>query len=65
VIILLAVWNAITLPFSFAYPAIIESNRNFAISEHIIDSLFGLDVIINFRTGYRDSQTDELIMDER
>ena len=42
-----------------------ENNTGFTVSEAIIDCLFGLDILINFRTGYRDSSTDELIMGER
>lgn len=64
-IILLAIWNALTLPFEFAYPQLFEDNTTFNYFDHLIDVLFGIDVIINFRSAYRDSKTDELIMDPK
>lgn len=64
-IIFLAVWNALTMPFAFAYPLLFSTNTDFTISDHIIDSLFGLDIVMNFRTGFRDSKTDELILNPK
>ena len=59
IIILFAVWNAFTVPYEAAYGAI--SNIFFEVCDRIIDVFFFIDIVVNFRTIYRDSKTDEWV----
>jgi hypothetical protein len=64
-IIMFSIWNALTLPYSLAFPDIFTNNVGFNVSGRIIDVLFAFDVIMNFRTGYVDAKTDELILNSK
>ena len=59
VIIILSVYNSLLIPYQFAYSA--GSNLFLDILDRIIDSLFMIDIIINFRTVFKDKKTDELV----
>ena len=48
---LIATWNALTLPVELAYePEILKSSFNAALN-HIIDFFFLVDIIVVFRTS--------------
>lgn len=51
------------MPVEFAFPWLFDNNTRFSVSDHIIDCLFAFDVVMNFRSAYRDSKTDELVLD--
>ena len=63
VIIVLSVYNSILIPFEFAYS--VESSIWFEIVDRIVDAAFIIDIIISFRSVYRDSRTDELVTDSK
>lgn len=54
-IMLLAIYNCISIPFNAAFSP--TYNIYYTIFESMIDVLFGLDVIINFRTSFVHSKT--------
>jgi hypothetical protein len=62
-IIFLSIWNAIQLPLEFAFPEIFEGKKGITAAEQFTDLLFAFDILMNFRTAYVDSHTDELITD--
>jgi hypothetical protein len=64
-IILLAIWNSVEIPYQFAYPTAFDNLIGFSVSDYFIDGLFGIDVIINFRSAYKDPRTDEYILDPK
>lgn len=52
IVIILAIYNAIMIPFEFAFsPEYLEST-GYQVADYFIDFLFFLDVVINFRTTY-------------
>ena len=63
VIIVLSVYNSILIPFEFAYS--VESSIWFEIVDRIVDAAFIIDIMISFRSVYRDSRTDELVTDSK
>ena len=60
-VILLSIWNAIQIPMGFAFPLAFEGKAGYIYSDYIIDFCFIFDIIINFRSCYVDSRTDELV----
>lgn len=54
VIIVLSVYNSIILPYQFAYSMTENSLSQYL--DRLIDSLFLLDIVINFRTVYENSE---------
>jgi hypothetical protein len=65
VIIILSVYNAIVLPLQFSLPTSFADHLFFIIGDQIIDILFILDIIINFRTIYIDPKSEEVISDSK
>ena len=63
IIIVLSVYNSILIPFEFAYS--VESSIWFEIVDRIVDAAFIIDIMISFRSVYRDSRTDELVTDSK
>lgn len=61
IIIVLSVYNSLLIPYEFAYS--INSNIFMDIFDRMIDLAFIFDIFINFRTAYKDSRTDEFILD--
>ena len=60
---MLSVYNSILIPFEFAYS--VESSIWFEIVDRIVDAAFIIDIMISFRSVYRDSRTDELVTDSK
>jgi len=56
-VIFLALYNAVMIPFEFAFsPDYLESNYYWA-SDYIIDCIFFIDICITFRTTYINQKT--------
>ena len=62
IIILLSVWNAIEIPFLFAFPNTSQENPAIDYVDAFIDFLFAVDILVNFRTGFIDPKTDVLVI---
>ena len=62
-IIILSVYNSLLIPYDFAYS--IESSLLLDILDRTIDSLFMVDILINFRTIFKDKKTDELVSNSK
>ena len=60
-VIVLSIWNAIQIPMGFAFPDAFEDKAGYIYSDYIIDFCFIFDIVINFRSCYVDSRTDELV----
>lgn len=63
IIILFSVYNSILIPYEFAYS--FDTNIIFQVFDRMVDVSFGIDILINFRTIYRDSKTDEEVYNGR
>ena len=50
-IILLLVYIALVIPFVVGFGVLLQAGSPLGTWEHIVDSLFMLDVLLNFRTG--------------
>lgn len=57
IVIILAIYNAIMIPFEFAFTPDYITTVYYEIADYMIDILFFLDVIINFRTTYVNQKT--------
>ena len=64
-VILLSIWNSFQIPLGFAFPEAFEDKVGYVVSDQIIDLLFMFDILINFRSCYIDSRTDELVEDTK
>ena len=58
--IIFVIYNVITLPLMIGLE--IEFREEFHVFEYIIDLCFGIDLVINFFTGYMDDN-NRLILD--
>jgi hypothetical protein len=58
-IIILSVYNSLLIPYEFAYD--IDQSIFLEIVDRMIDTIFIIDIFINFRTMYKDSRTDEFV----
>jgi hypothetical protein len=52
---LLAIYNCISIPFDAAFSP--EANLYYDLWEGVVDIMFAIDVVINFRTTYVNGQT--------
>ena len=62
-VILLSIYNAIVTPQQFALTQTYDDSRAIAIIDTIIDVIFVVDILIMFRTNYRDEKRDIIISD--
>ena len=53
-IILLVIYNCLTIPLGVAFPKLefLEKNVGIQVFENLIDILFAVDILINFRTSF-------------
>jgi hypothetical protein len=51
-VLILSIWNCYSLPFDIAFNPPLFQETYFKGINNIIDSCFGIDIIINFRTAY-------------
>ena len=56
VIMFLAIWNCINVPYSLAFDPDNDDSTLFVLNV-IIDTLFAMDIVINFRTSYINEET--------
>ena len=66
IVIVLALWNCVFIPFSVAFGVKDENGDDYlilVIVERIIDLAFGLDIIFNFRTSFINEKTNTEVMD--
>lgn len=61
IVILFSVYNSILIPYEFAYS--LSSNVMLGVLDRMIDIIFAVDIIINFRTAYVNSKTGKLVSD--
>jgi hypothetical protein len=66
-VILLSLWNSFTAPIEFAYQQGMGffHSSEMAFANGILDGIFILDLILNFRTSFIHSQTGEEIFDQK
>ena len=57
-IIILALYNCIMIPMSLAFTQNISNSKPISIFESIVDTLFILDILLNFRTTYVNPKTN-------
>lgn len=59
IVIALSVYNSVLIPYEFAY----SSNTHIVLDvlDRVIDSIFIIDIVVNFRSVYKDSKTEELV----
>lgn len=59
-VIILAVWNCITIPIDIAFHNDIFTSVGFILFDIVVDFLFLLDIVVNFRTTFYDKDGDEI-----
>ena len=59
VIIVLSIYNSITIPYEFAYA--LNLNEYSDIFDRVVDAMFFFDIVINFRSAYEHPKTGKLI----
>ncbi|CAI2372437.1 unnamed protein product [Moneuplotes crassus] len=64
-IILLAIWNGFSIPYSVAFLDPDRENIGWVIVNSLTDFMFFLDVVINCRTTFIDEKTSEEIFDPK
>jgi hypothetical protein len=62
-IMFLATWNCFYVPFNVAFEADIFGKTPSAVMNWLIDILFMIDVVVNFRTAILDEKTGKEIYD--
>jgi hypothetical protein len=62
-IIVLALYNCISIPLNVAFPSDKETEIGIQIFERIVDCLFAVDIVVTFRTTYVNSLTNTEVMD--
>lgn len=60
-IIILSIYNAIVTPQQFALQTIYKDFYLIQVTDVVIDVIFALDVLIMFKTSYRDPRRDVII----
>lgn len=58
--IVLAIWNCCFIPFDIAFDPLIADNAGMIVLDYLIDILFVIDIVINFRTTYINSKGEEV-----
>lgn len=53
----LAAWNCFTIPFFVAFEPEVADHIGVTVMDGVIDLLFLMDIILNFRTTYIDPNT--------
>jgi len=61
-IILLAIWNSYSIPVDVAFEPEIFRNPSMVLINYLIDIMFLMDIILNFRTSFQDLNGDEVII---
>lgn len=58
-IILLAVYNSFEIPFAVAFPGTLLDTFGMKLAGNVIDLLFFIDILVNFRTSIFNPKTGE------
>jgi hypothetical protein len=58
---LCAIFNCFTIPFKVAYEPPGMDSARFALTNILVDLIFLLDILVNFRTTYIDSHGEEVV----
>jgi hypothetical protein len=56
-VIFLALYNAIMIPFEFAFEPYYLDYTVYQVFDYVIDVLFAFDIVINIRTTYVNQKT--------
>lgn len=59
VVIVLSIYNSITIPYEFAYSY--NPNSYSDVFDRLVDAIFAIDIIINFRTAFEHPKTGKLV----
>ena len=62
-IIVLALYNCITIPLNVAFPSVEKMSKPHELFERVIDILFFVDILITFRTTFVNPLTNNEVMD--
>lgn len=62
-VIILALYNAFSIPFELSFDPPVMRGTNFVIMNSFIDFLFGVDIFIQFRTTFYDTITGDEVTD--
>ena len=65
IIIVLAVYNSFQIPFEISFEPEEMKSTKFFVLNTLIDLMFGIDIVVNFRTTYYDNETQDEIMDPK
>jgi hypothetical protein len=60
-LMLLAVWNALSIPFFIAWKPPYENGLELFVINTIIDFIFCADIVLNFYTSYIDKEGEEVL----
>ena len=63
-VIILAIYNCYGIPFEICFKPKIMDSSGFLILNSIIDVIFGIDIIVQFKTTYYDSMSGDEIFDK-
>ena len=64
-VILLSIYNSFVIPLQFSMPKSFDNHPWTETFDQIIDWIFYLDIIINFRTKFIDPKNDEFVSDSK
>ena len=59
IVIVFSVYNSILIPYEAAYS--MENNVIISVLDRAVDTIFAIDIVVNFRTAYVNSKTGKLI----
>ena len=63
-IMCLAVWNAWSVPYSVAFNTEFDKSLEIIVFDSLIDFLFWIDILLNFRTSFFDMNSGEEILNK-
>jgi hypothetical protein len=64
-VIILAIWNSYALPVEIAFNLDFFNNLHVKVINHLIDFIFGIDILINFRTTYQNNLTGDEVSEPK
>mmetsp|Transcript_11979 Transcript_11979/g.18507 ORF Transcript_11979/g.18507 Transcript_11979/m.18507 type:complete len:112 (-) Transcript_11979:400-735(-) len=65
-VMILSVWNSMIIPIELAFKPDSFSNSNLVAFNYVIDFMFFIDILLNFRTSFLNQNTgDEIVNPKR
>lgn len=64
-VIVLAIWNSISVPFDLAFKPLILQHPALQAINWVIDALFVVDIVINFRTSFINNLNGEEVTEAK